>query len=71
MDDLLQIGRWVESQRKARQWSRPQLAARAGVAENTVYLLENGANTRVGTMLSVLHVFNARFKIHASTQDIG
>jgi transcriptional regulator with XRE-family HTH domain len=66
MNDLRQIGQWVERERKARHWTKQQLAARAGVSENTVYLLETGANARVSTLSAVLGVFDAKIAISPS-----
>ena len=42
--------------RKASGLTQQQLAARAGIAPNTVYLLEAGADSRVSTVLKVNRV---------------
>lgn len=70
VDDLLTIGRWIEQQRKARKWSRPVLAARAGVAENTVYLMEMGANTRMTSMLAVVSALDGHLRLVAARADV-
>jgi DNA-binding XRE family transcriptional regulator len=67
-DPLLDVGRWVETHRKARKLTRGQLAARAGVAVNTVYLLETGANTRMSSMCAVLGALDATILVSTTTQ---
>jgi transcriptional regulator with XRE-family HTH domain len=69
-DDLLTIGRWVERERKARHWSRPRLALEAGISENTVYLLEVGANTRTSSLLRVIAALEARLVLRYPTDSV-
>jgi DNA-binding XRE family transcriptional regulator len=64
---MLTAGRWVEATRKVRKLTREQLAARAGVSVNTVYLLETGANTRMSSMCAVLDALDATFLISPTT----
>lgn len=50
------LARLVCAARKASGLTQQQLAARAGIAPNTVYLLEAGADSRVSTVLKVNRV---------------
>lgn len=62
-DDLLLYGRWIERERKSRHWSQAQLAARAHVSLNTVYLIEAGANSRLSSLLAIVRALNGRLSV--------
>ena len=54
VDALLRdVGRQLRAARKALRLSQAQVAARAGLTPNTVYLIEAGANTRLSSVLAV------------------
>jgi ribosome-binding protein aMBF1 (putative translation factor) len=67
-DDLLLIGRWIERERKARGWSRPQLAKRSGVAPNTVYLVENGANSHTQTLMWLVDALGGKVSLTSAVR---
>lgn len=60
MDDLVRVGQLIERERKARHMTQDQLAALVGVSPNTIYRLEGGANTTLGTFFRTLQVLKAQ-----------
>jgi transcriptional regulator with XRE-family HTH domain len=62
-DALLTIAQWVTRERKARRWSQAQLAARAGVGMSAVRNMEEGAGTRVVTLLCVVEALSGRVSL--------
>jgi DNA-binding XRE family transcriptional regulator len=54
MDDLLQIGRLIEQERKAQKLTRAQLATHAEISERTIYQIETGANYRMWGLVQAL-----------------
>lgn len=68
MNDLARdpknIGNAIRRERKARRWSQQGLAAKVGVRQETVSIIENGNSaTRIDTLLSMLAALDLEFQI--------
>ena len=68
MNDLARdpknIGNAIRRERKARRWSQQDLAAKVGVRQETVSIIENGnPATRIDTLLSMLAALDLEFQI--------
>lgn len=61
--DPKQIGNVIRRARKRRALSQKDLAAKAGVRQATISLIENGNPSTVDTLLSVLAVLDLEFQI--------
>jgi transcriptional regulator with XRE-family HTH domain len=59
-DDAARLVRTLKQQREAKHLSQRQLAARAEVHENTIVLLEGGANVRFATVVRVARELGLR-----------
>ena len=71
---LEQLGENIKLARKRRKLTATQVAERAGIARNTLYLLEKGTpSVSMGALFNVLRVLNLHgdFLKLASDDDLG
>ncbi|SHJ43952.1 DNA-binding transcriptional regulator, XRE-family HTH domain [Reichenbachiella agariperforans] len=69
-----QLGENIKLARKRRKLTAIQVAERAGIARNTLYLLEKGTpSVSMGVLFNVLRVFNLHedFLKLAADDDLG
>jgi transcriptional regulator with XRE-family HTH domain len=69
-DDLRLLGRWIERERIARNWSRPRLADLAGVSTNTVYHIERGDNSRTVYLFALIEALDGRFSLKTTRESV-
>ena len=68
------MGENIKLARKRRKFTAVQVAERAGVSRNTLYLLEKGSSSvSIGALFNVLRVLNLQddFLKLASDDDLG
>lgn len=71
---LIELGENIRLARKRRKLTTVQVAERAGIARNTLYLLEKGASSvSIGALFNVLRVLGLQddFLQLASDDDLG
>jgi HTH-type transcriptional regulator/antitoxin HipB len=62
--DPLQIGNFIARSRKALGWTQQALAAKTGLRQETISLIENGnPATRIDTLLNILAALDLEFQI--------
>ena len=69
-----QLGENIKLARKRRKFTAVQVAERAGVSRNTLYLLEKGSSSvSIGALFNVLRVLNLQddFLKLAADDDLG